>query len=213
MVVSPDHDEDIEAVRLNLAQIAAAPDGWRARAISAGGFLGAAAAVTLWSLAQQGSRVVGAVPWVVAGAALCYLLAVVVLLIASILPPPKFDGANVVGAANQLHASATQESGRIKGAVFLGAALGSTAIILTSVSIFLILMMPVTERAYVSFSDATERDAAKILCPDLGEAFLAEVTDGGPGMVRVSVVGNTCPDGRSELVVPRMAIVQAHSEK
>ncbi|MFJ9390722.1 hypothetical protein ACIRON_17995 [Nocardioides sp. NPDC101246] len=209
--MSADHDEDVEAARLNLAQIAAAPDVWRARAISAGGFLGAAAAVTLWSLAQQGSRVVGAVPWIVAGAALCYLLAVIFFLIASILPTPEFDGADIVGAANQLHASATQESGRIKAMVFIGAGVGCMAIVLTSVSIFLILMIPVTERAYVTFSDAAKRDAAELLCPDLPSTFLAEVTDEGLGMVRITVVGKTCPDGRTELVVPRTSIVRAVS--
>lgn len=212
VLVPDDHIEDVEAVRLNLAQIAAAPDGWRARAISAGGFLGAAAAVTLWSLAQQGSRVGGAASWVASGAALAYLVAVVIFLIASILPPPKFDTTKITGAANQLHASATAEATRVKRMVFLGAGLGGLAIVLTSVSIFLLLMNPRVERASVSFTDEAERTVAETFCPGLPVVFRATITDDGSEMLRISVLDGGCPEDHADLIVPRIAILQAQPE-
>lgn len=204
-------DENNEAVRLNLAQIAAAPDAWRARAISAGGFLGAAAAVTLWSLSGEGARVSGPAGLAVAGSAICYLAAVIIFLIASILPAPKIKDAGVRTAAEQLHDAATQESRPIKIMVFIGAGIGSLAIALTSVGILLVLMMPVREQATVMFSDSNQRDAAKLLCPGLGETFEAEITDDGSDMLQLTV-GDNCIEKRTEILVPRDAIIQTQTD-
>jgi hypothetical protein len=207
-----EHHVDLEVVRLNLAQIAAAPDTWRARAVAAGGFLGAAAAVSLWGLSQQAARFDGLVVFVSATAAVLYVLAVIGFLVASVWPTPKLD-ANAVGTlADQLHGLALKETKPIKAMVLTAAGLGSLAIGATTLGTFIILLSPVRSEVLVSFTADEQRAALQRMCPGIPDPFWAKLTDDGSGQVRLEITSSHCGKGHPELTVPRGAALLLNSD-
>ena len=174
-----------------------------------GGFLGAAAAVSLWGLSQQAARFSGFVVWVAGAAALFYVLAVIGFLAASVLPTPKPDP-NVSGTiADQMHAFAHKETKPIKWFVLVSAGLGSLAIAATTLGSFLVLLSPIHSREMVSFADENRRWATlQRLCPAIPDPFFASVTDDGSDLLRMRVLGAHCGKHRPELVVPRNAVLR-----
>lgn len=211
--MSEHNPEDLEALRLNLAQVAAAPDTWRARAVAAGGFLGAAAAVSLWGLSQQAAKFSGGiVVWVAAAAALFYVLAVIGFLVAGVLPTPQPDPDSSGTIADQLHAFAHKETKPIKRVVLVSAVFGSLAIVATTLGSFLVLLSPIRSNAMVSIVDEEQRTAVQRLCPGLSDPFRATVRDDGSEVLRLRVLGVQCGKHRPELAVDRSGVLRLESD-
>lgn len=200
--------DDLEALRLNLGQIAAAPDVWRARAVSAGGFLGAAAAVSLWGVSQQAARLDGPPIYVAGAASLLYVLAVIGFLAASVMPAPQMSSDVEGGIADQLHAHAHKETKPIKRLVLAASALGCAAIIATTVASFLVLIGPTPSTATVSITDDARRASVERMCPEISDPFRARVFEDGTENLRLRVVDGGCGHEGSELLVTRGEIVR-----
>lgn len=199
--------EDLEVLRLNLAQVAAAPDTWRARAVAAGGFFGAAAAVSILGMSQQAERFDGCVVWVAGVAALFYVIAVVGFLVAGVLPTPKLDSDATGSIADQMHAFAQKESKPIKRLVIWSAVFGSAAIAMTTLSTFLVLFHPMYLRAELTVTDDNIRASLERVCPGLPDPFSASVTNDGSDFLRVRVVGDSCGSRDPELTLPRSSVL------
>lgn len=203
--------EDLEALHLSLGQVVASPDVWRARAVSAGGFLGAAAAFSLWGLSQQAAAFDGLTITVAGTAAVSYVLAVVAFLVASVLPTPQPD-LNVEGSlADQVEALAHKETRPIKRLVLIGAAFGTLAIGATTLGSFLVLLKPIQSSATVSFVGQEFWSSVEALCPDLKQPFQARLTQDKSGYVRLRIVDEQCGPQNPALVVPRSEIVLLQS--
>lgn len=207
VAVAEHSQEDLEALHLSLGQVVASPDVWRARAVSAGGFLGAAAAFSLWGLSQQAATFDGLVITVAGTAAVSYVLAVVAFLVASVLPTPKANPDVQGSLADQVEALAHKETKPIKYLVLTGAGLGTLAITATTVGSFLVLLGPVHSSATVSFVGREFWSSVETLCPDLTQPFKARLTEDGSGYVRLRIVDDGCGTQNPELVVPRSEIV------
>lgn len=187
-----EQNSDADARRLMLERLVAAPEAWRGRATAAGGFLGAAAAVSLWGLSNNSDRLDGAARFFAFVASVSYVAAVVAFLAASVWRSPEAESSTTTDFSESTRAYVVKEARPVRRLVHAGAYAAGTAVISTAVCSFMILGDPDPRHVQISVPDPQQQRALARLCPGLPDPFDASVVDNGSGEVRVKVQGRTC---------------------
>lgn len=204
---APNSDLEVEARRLMLARVVAAPDAWRGRATAAGGFLGAAAALAFVGLSSSSKRFPDWTLWVAGISTVAYVLAVCAFLAASVWPPPKPRTETTTNYFDTTHDYARDESRPIRRCVIFGACAAASAITGTAIcSISLLLPPGAQSGVQVTLRDRADMAALTSLCPGLPNPFQATVLVRGSDGVELVVTDARCPGGRSVFTVPKDSV-------
>lgn len=195
--------EQEEAQRLVLSRVAAAPDVWRGRATSAGGFLSAAAVASLWGLSQRVDALTTVSARAAGAAAILYVAAVCCFLAASVWPAAQSGEERTQDVAKRLYEDAKSESKPIRRLVLWGAWIAVGAIVATSVCGITLVAMPRHTTAWIDLPDKDSAQSVLRLCPELQVPFIAKVVDRGGANLELIVDNTSCDNLGGLLVVPK----------
>lgn len=206
-VPAPNSELEVEARRLMLARVVAAPDAWRARATAAGGLLGAAGALAFVGLSSASDRFPAWASWVAGVSTVAYALAVFAFLAASVRRPPRPKSEMTTNYFDSTHDYAEDESRPIKCRVTWGAYAAATAIAGTAISSISLLLPPETRSGVqVTLRDRDDMAALKRLCPAVSDPFQATVSARGSDAIEVVVKDAHCSGGRIVFTVSNDAV-------
>lgn len=196
----PPPSNPIQEIWLN--RIAAAPDAWRARASAAAGFLAAATAATVVALVLQEPHTA---PWwariALLVAAVSYVFAVILYLLAAVWPSPKQDTREVLDYANAIVDYCNSEAKPIKRAVKIGTTFAVIAIVATAAS-FLLLLQPPSHQVMIALNDDQIMQSYRDICPDLQTPFPAQINSYGERTLQLRIPATACGDNSATAVAP-----------
>lgn len=205
-VTDPDPSLHSEAKKLQLARASASPEAWRARAAAAGGFLSAAAVVSLLGLAQQSLRLTMLTKATAVAATVFYAMSVLSFLAAVVwrLPKAPVETSNFTKDFLEL---AAEEAKPIKIAVWIGSVLAGLGVVCTASSAVSVVVDPAERHVWISIAPGSAQEALKQLCPGLNGIFEARVSDGGTNYLEVHVPAKECGGRGSTISLLRSDVV------
>lgn len=204
------HGEDLtreEAKRLMLQRLVAAPDAWRGRASAAGGFLGAAAAVSFWGLTNSTEKFPYDARVAASVASVCYVVAVAAFLAASVWHSPKAKSEKTQDFFESTREYVQSEAAPIKRLVRLGGVMAVLAIAATTACSLTLLEPSGGRPALVVVQDPAQMRAISTLCPGIENPFSATVIESDSVQIVLDVSEVSCRENRSVVTVARDYVV------
>jgi hypothetical protein len=202
---------DTEARRIWLGVVAESPNAWRARATSAAGLLSAAAAAALTGLLLHPPALNGGVLDLVVLAAVSYVLAVLLLLSASVWPSPRIANQNKPmlidieqgdGYAEQMVSYCTREARPLRNLTIAGSVFGAMAVLATAgAAVF--SLAPDSRMVEIRILDSAQQSGLQSVCPNVGAQFIAKVRDQNDGQLRVTVRKAACGPAERTFILPK----------
>lgn len=212
-----------QAEALWLSSLSELPAAWRSRATSTAGLLSAAAAATLAGLLlKSSSQLSSALQYLVPIAAVCFVLAVVLLLVAGILPPPadgplsqenksQFQKTNDGADPDFVEAFETyarREAKPLRSLTIAGSIFGVAAVIFTVWSAVL-LTKPTSYLATVQVIQLEDRRAIASICAGITFPASGVIKFSNPETTIFDPDSDHCPADVRTISLPTSSIVIA----